>query len=216
MDSFHKQNVVNRLLKGLICLVFAVFTASAHAQFKPTIVVQPTVLSLGGIVTNGGIAVINTTVTSLSTLSLSWYCNGQLVPSSRVVTANVPLVGIVSTVTLTGVSAANAGNYYFMATNSFGHVTSGNANLIVQSIVSNVITVVTNTVNFVSSATKMATDGFQIRLSGPTGSNVVIQASSDMIHWTSISTNTFASGLVNFTDTAAKNIQYRYYRTYSP
>jgi hypothetical protein len=214
MDSFNRRKLVNQLVKGLICFVFAALSISAKAQFTPTIVVQPAVLSLDGIVTNGGIATIQTTVTSLSSLSLSWYCNGQLVPSSKVVTANVPLVGIVSTITLTGVSAANAGKYYFCATNAVGHVTSSNATLVVQSVVGTVTGTTSNVVNFVTDATTgLTTNGFKIRLSGPTGSNVVIEASADLSHWYPISTNTFASGAVSFTDTDAKNHTFRYYRT---
>jgi hypothetical protein len=219
MDSFKRRtarNQRNQLIKGLICLVFAVFfTVSARAQFTaPAVVVQPTVLNVGGIVPKGGIAIMQATLSSLSTVTLAWYNkDGELISPKKITTVNVANVGIVTTLNLTNCSNSDAGKYYLRATNSFGYVTSSNVNLVIANVVT---TVVSNTASFVSSATGITTSGFQIGLTGPTGSNVIIQASSDMIHWTPISTNTFVSGSVNFTDAAAKTNRFRYYRTYSP
>ena len=58
----------------------------------------------------------------------------------------------------------------------------------------------------------MTANGFQIQLSGPAGSNYVIQASADLKNWTPISTNAAPTGSISYTDVAAKNLPFRYYR----
>jgi len=40
----------------------------------------------------------------------------------------------------------------------------------------------------------------------------VVQASTDLKKWIAISTNAAPTGTVSFTDTAATNLAYRYYR----
>jgi hypothetical protein len=217
MDSLKRHTIVNQLVKSLICLIFAVLsTTSARSQglLPPVItppILLPSVLSSGGSVTNGGIAVITTTITTLTTLrGAAWYCNGQLVPASKSALTSSNLL-IVSTLTLQNVSAINAGSYTLRATNLTGASVSSAAIVVVADLVN---TVVSNTVSFVSSATGMTSNGFKLQLSGPTGSNVVVEASSDLRTWVPISTNTFSSGAVSFTDTAAKNHLFRYYRSH--
>jgi Immunoglobulin domain len=58
----------------------------------------------------------------------------------------------------------------------------------------------------------LTSKGFNLQLSGPVGSTVVIEASSDMVHWVPISTNAAPTGSVSCTDTNAKNLPFRYYR----
>ncbi|HEV2692304.1 MAG TPA: hypothetical protein VG347_05355 [Verrucomicrobiae bacterium] len=211
----------------MICLLFAgALNVSAWAQgiFSPIItppLVLPSVLSSGGAVTNGGILVITATVTSTTTVKgMTWYCGNQIVSPAKSTTVNTPVlnalgisIGTLSTLTVTGVASTNAGSYYLHATNSAGTTISSPAIVVVANLVNVITSTVTNVVSFVSDATGMVSTGFQIRLSGLTGSNVVIQASSDLSTWTPISTNTFVSGLVNFIDTSAKNRSFRYYRT---
>jgi len=207
------------LKQGLLCFVFiGLLTSTARAGLggPPNVTVQPVVLSLDGIVTNGGIAVINATVTSITSLTLAWYCNGKPVPAGKCTVANVavPLVGTVSTLTITGVAATNAGAYMLRATNSVGSVVSSNANLLVQNVINVVVSNTLNLVDFVAGSTGMTTNGFKIQLSGPTGSNVVVQASTDLKNWTSISTNLVSGGSASYTDTSATNRVFRYYRAY--
>jgi hypothetical protein len=54
--------------------------------------------------------------------------------------------------------------------------------------------------------------GFTFQLSGPAGFTYVIQASTDLVNWVPISTNAAPTGSISFTDTAAKNFAFRYYR----
>jgi len=58
----------------------------------------------------------------------------------------------------------------------------------------------------------MTVNGFKIQLSGPAGSNYVIQASSDLKNWIPIATNAAPTGSISYTDAAAKNLALRYYR----
>jgi len=54
---------------------------------------------------------------------------------------------------------------------------------------------------------------FELRLHGSPGQSYAISASSDLVTWTPLSTNTLpASGLWSFTDTGVSNQQRRYYR----
>ena len=108
--------------------------------------------------------------------------------------------------TISNATAATAGSYTLCVTNGAGGIESSPATLIVLG------SVVSNVVNIVSSGTGMALGGFKLQISAPTGSNVVIQASSDLNTWTSISTNTASSGTVTYTDTSAATRRCRFYR----
>jgi len=196
-----------RLPKAAICLTFFGFlTASVHAQIgtPPIIAVQP----LGLAVQNGGTAILTTTAVSLTSMKFYWLFNGQPVPTTNTTVVNVvvPLVGTVSTLTVSKVSPASAGNYSVRVVNGVGSVTSSNATLIVP------VSTVTNVLNIVSAGTGMVANGFNLHLSGPAGSNYVIQASTDLKNWTSISTNAAPTGSVSYTDPTATNFPCRYYR----
>jgi hypothetical protein len=209
-----RNQVVKVLVKAMVCLAFiGIFVTKSYAQLggPPNFAVQP----LGLSVLNGGTAVITTTATSLTGMSLTWYLNGKKLNNNKVSVLNVvvPLVGTVSTLTILGIDTNLAGTYSVMAKNSAGTVMSSNATVIVvSSVVSNIVSTVTNTVNFVSSTLKMTTSGLQLQLSVPVGSNVVIHASSDLMHWTPISTNSSSTGTLTFTDTNALHVTSRFYR----
>lgn len=151
---------------------------------------------------------ITTTAVSLTSMRFYWMFNNQSVPTSNttVVNVNVPLVGTVSTLTINNVSPASAGGYSVRIVNGVGSTTSSNATLVV------LASTVSNVVNFVSTGIGMTTGGFKLQLSGPAGSNYVIQASTDLKNWIPISTNAAPTGTVSFTDTAATNLAFRYYR----
>jgi uncharacterized repeat protein (TIGR03803 family) len=57
---------------------------------------------------------------------------------------------------------------------------------------------------------------FQFALTGPTGSNVVVLASTNLQTWTPLITNLLNSGNMNFTDTLATNYLRRFYRAMMP
>jgi hypothetical protein len=219
MDSSFKLVRWPFLRRSVVCLVLMGFITGAHAQglgLPPIVtppIVLPIVLSLDGSVTNGGIAIVNATVTSLTKLKgMGWYCGGQPVPAAKSTVSNVSVIGVgtISTLTITGVALTNAGAYSLHATNTVGTTISSSVNMLVENIINNTV----NVVDFVAGASSMTLDGFKIQLSGPTGSNVVVQASSDLKTWTSISTNLVSGGGASFTDTAAKTRSSRYYRAF--
>jgi hypothetical protein len=197
------------LLKALICTVLvSLFAAGSQAQIlgdggPPNITVPPVGLS----VQNGGTAILTATVTSETALTISWFLNGQPIPTTNITVLNVavPLVGTVSTLTVNGVTSATGGKYSIVAKNAVGAATNSAVVLVLATTVSNVV-------SFVSSGTSLVTGGFKIQLSGPTGSNYVIQASSDLNTWVPIYTNTATDGTLTYTDAAAISLPSRYYR----
>ena len=58
----------------------------------------------------------------------------------------------------------------------------------------------------------MTTNGFYIQFSSTAGATYVIQASSNLQDWVSISTNAATTNMVAFTDTSALGVSERYYR----
>ena len=193
--------------------LYLVFIGLLVAQFDalgigtpPIIAVQP----LGLAVQNGGTALLTTTATSLTPMDFVWCFNGEKIANPQVANVVVPLVGTVSTLTLSNLGPASAGTYSVWITNGVGSVQSSSVTLIV--LANTVSNVVSNVVNILSAGTGMTTNGFNLNLSGPAGSNYVIEASADLKSWVPISTNAAPSGTVSYTDTAAKNIAFRYYR----
>jgi hypothetical protein len=118
----------------------------------------------------------------------------------------VPGVSTVNTLTVKNVSSVNSGNYSVQVVNGVGSETSSNATLVV------LANTVSNVVSFVSSETGMTVNGFKIELSGPAGSNYVIEASTDLKNWIPISTHAVPTGTVSYTDAAAKTLPFEYYR----
>jgi hypothetical protein len=201
-----RQVNMHWLLKAALCLMFLAFwNAKCDAQglgTPPLIAVQP----LGISVLNGGTAAISTTAVSTTPMEFHWYFNGEKMNNPPVANLVIPLVGTVSTLNITNASAATAGQYYVKIENGVGEVKSSSATLIV---VANIVPV---TLNIVTSTLGMTANGFNLQLSGPSGSNYVIEASTDLNSWTPISTNAAPGGSVTYTDTAATNLLSRFYR----
>jgi hypothetical protein len=189
--------------KIAIFVIFSLFTVSeARAGLiVPTITVQP----VGTNVQNGDTATFNISASCLLSLisSVTWYCNSNVVQT----TAGLSLGTINSTLTLNKVSSANAGKYYAVIEDLLGGTVTSSK------VVLDVLPPATNTVIIaIPAGTGMVTNGFKLEFSAPTGSNVVIQASSDLSSWSSISTNVAVGGSVSYTDTAAKTVSCRFYR----
>jgi Immunoglobulin I-set domain len=192
-----------RWLALAVGLGFPGFLAmNSYGQLLPPIITIP---PLGETVQNGGTAVFSTTVISLTTPSFTWLFNGKPISASASVTVvSLPLLGT-STLTISNVGPANAGSYAVQVNNGLTS-TSGGATLVV---LTNPVPAV---VNIVSIGTGMTVGGFKLQLSGPAGSNYVIQASTDLKNWIPISTNAAPTGSVSYTDSAATNLSFRYYR----
>ncbi|MBU6399494.1 MAG: PKD domain-containing protein [Verrucomicrobia bacterium] len=53
---------------------------------------------------------------------------------------------------------------------------------------------------------------FHFQIAGPDGQQVIVQASTNLLNWLSLSTNTIAGGSFGFTDTANNGVNERFYR----
>jgi len=78
------------------------------------------------------------------------------------------------------------------------------------------VVVAPGTFGFNPAATKPITGGnFQLQLTGVPGTNpVVLQTSTDLVHWQPILTNTPVAGSVQFLDSAAPGFPLRFYRAF--
>ena len=103
-----------------------------------------------------------------------------------------------SSYTKNNVQFSDAGDYTVVASNSAGSTTSATALL-----------TVFNSAAATLSSFVYSNDQFQFSLTGVPGFSYIIQASTDLISWNSIQTNTSP---FTFTDTAATNYPYRFYR----
>lgn len=198
-------------LKAALCLWFFVFWAAkcdAQLGTPPIIAVPPVGIS----VQNGGTGSLTATAVSLTPMQFTWNCNGHPMPHAHVLNVVVPLVGTVSTLTISNATPADGGSYNLTVSNAVGSVTSSSATLIV---LGNIVPATLNILTGGAGGTGgsgMTSSGFNVQLSGPAGSNYVIEASTDLKNWVPISTNAAPSGSVSYTDTAATNFPSRYYR----
>jgi hypothetical protein len=205
--------------KMVIFLVFGLFTAKAQAQIglsllPPNISAQP----LSTNVQNGDTATFSISANCIGGVgvinSATWLYNGKPIPAANATvtsTSGLLTSTVSSTLTVKNVSSTNAGIYSVEITNVVlnllglislqNEVTSQGATL-----------GLVPTVTAVSTQTGMVSKGFKLQFSGPTGSNLVIQATSDMKSWSSISTNVVVNGSVTYTDAAATTVSCRFYR----
>ena len=186
-----------------VCVVSSGLLAiNSYGQLLPPIITIP---PLGETVQNGGTAVFSTTVVSLTTPSFTWLFNGQPISAgTHFSVVSLPLLGT-STLTISNVVPADAGKYSVSVNNGLT-ATSISATLVVQT------NPIPNVVTIVSAGMDMTAGGFKLQLSGPAGSNYVIQASTDLKSWIPIYTNAAPTGSVTCTDAAAINLPFRYYR----
>jgi hypothetical protein len=194
---------------AIFLVSFGCFTPKVQAQIlpPPTITAQP----LSTNVQNGD--TVSFTVKATCSLSLIstvvWYQDGNPLSLTNagvsVSVGGLLSTTISSTLTLKSASSQNAGNYTVLIVNLLGgSVTSSKATL--------GILPAPPVVNALVSGSGMVSSGFKLQFSAPTGSNLVVEASTDMRSWTPISTNVVAGGSVSVTDIDAKNHDHRYYR----
>jgi hypothetical protein len=191
--------------KMAICLFFAIFVAKVEAGgiVTPSITAEPSNTN----VLNGDTASFTMSAGCLLSAigSVTWYyTNNDNVKPVATNTFLVSLLSVSSTLTINNVSSNNAGNYYAVVADLLGGtVKTSSATL-------GIIPPVTA----LTSESVMMPKGFKLQFSGPTGSNLVIEATSDMVHWSPISTNVITSGSVTYTDTVAKAQSSRFYRAF--
>ena len=165
-----------------------------HLSFTPTqappaIVTPPANQS----VPVGGTANFSVTASGTAPLNFSWRGNGAVLPGA----------------TNTSLAISNAGyadvvGYLVIITNSLGSATSSVATLSVTGLPFAFVTA--------SGLPGFTNQQFRLLLTGPVGSNVVIQASSNLNAWVPVQTNPLSGGVLNFNDTLATNYPSRFYR----
>jgi len=203
IECRHRQAVVSLVF-------FVCFGIPARAQLgtPPIILVQP----LGVGVPQGETAILSTIAApSLTPQRFYWFFNGQPVVTNADLTVSNTInlaLDIVSALVVHNANSNNAGIYSLRITNGVGFAVSSNATLTV------LLLTITNALNFVLPGTGLDVNGFQLQLSGPIGSNFVIQCSSDLNNWVSISTNPAPTGSVSYLDVAAKTNTLRFYRAF--
>jgi len=197
-----------RRRKAAVSLVFLVsFAIHARAQLgtPPIILVQPS----GTNVLQGETAIISAIVApSLTPQNFYWFFNGHPVVTNPDITVSNTFdlaLDITSALIVQNANSNDAGVYSLRITNGVGFAVSSDATLTVRSLT------ITN-VSFVTSGIGLNAMGFQIQLSAPIGSTVVIQASSDLKNWVSISTNPVPAGSISYLDVSAKTNTARFYR----
>lgn len=175
------SNWTKTLRWAAILLGFTAVTSLAQIGPPPVITVQP----LGLSVPKKGTAVMTVVAVSATTLSYQWYKDGEKLSG-----ATAPVL------TIAKVSNGDAGSYQVVVQNASGVVRSAAAALIVLAKEKTALPI---------KAAKMKPEGFELAMEGLTVSQCVIYASTDMVNWHPIATNSVSAGTANFTDTAASS-----------
>ena len=135
--------------------------------------------------------------TSLTSMSYKWYHNGQLISGATG-----------SIITLNNLSPADAGSYYVEVRNASGTSTSQATTLIV--LLND--TSKQDPQPLPITEAKMTPAGFEVKLTGLTTSKCVIYASTNLVNWTPITTNTPSAGIVDYIDASALQRPVRFYK----
>jgi pectate lyase len=162
---------------------------TAYAPTAPFIVAQPQDVTAN----QNQTATFTVVAGGSANLSYQWYFNtNTMVPNATN-----------STLVLSNVQPANAGVYSVVITNNAGPVTSTNASLIVS----------VNTPSQPLLSGPAFTNGtFSLTVNGTTGHDYIIQASTDMVYWSSIYTNPMPALPFTWSDPGASNFSERFYR----
>ena len=185
---------------GTNTVVIAVADAYGNTAYSTNTVVvldetPPMILSQPQSLTNliGTTATFNAAAAACTPLTFQWFSNSAAlaVPTG-------------TTLTLSNLTLAAAGNYYVVASAEGGSSTSAVATLTVNLIPPAISAVAVN-----------PDGGFNLNLAGSPGYTYVLEATPNLFpaNWLPIATNTFGTnGTLPFTDTSATNYQQQFYR----
>jgi len=191
------------LALGTNVVVITVEDSSGNAAFSTnTVVVQdqtpPVILSQPQSQTNfaGSIVTFSIAASACTPLVFQWYSNNIAYPAQTN-----------STLVLTNISLASAGNYFVVATASGGSTTSIVATLTVMS---------TNTTPLITGIGVADNGSVTLNLGGASGCTYILEMTTNIIlpgSWQPVATNTpGTSGIWQFNDTQAANFSQCFYR----
>jgi hypothetical protein len=173
----------------------SVTSSPAALSLTPQILTQPTSQVTGA----GSEASYSVAADGSGPLSYQWLFDGVAVAGAT----NAEM-------TLAQVQVANSlGSFKVVVSNAFGSIASTVATL---TVTNPVITLSTSG----GLGMSKGSGGFTFQLSVPIGVTYVVQASTDLLHWTPIYTNIAASASVAITDASALDFQKRFYRVMLP
>jgi hypothetical protein len=170
-------------------VVDGVNCASGNVTLSYNLVATPafTAAPLTQTISNGGALTLTAAVVGAPTLSYQWQFNGS------------NIAGATSTLfVLPRFLSGNEGNYSVVASNNYGAVTSLPAQLFL------------NNPRFLNPS--RSGTSFASTFVGIANTSYVIEASSDLLRWTPVKTNSSAVGVFNFTDPATGGLSSRFYR----
>jgi alpha-tubulin suppressor-like RCC1 family protein/GH25 family lysozyme M1 (1,4-beta-N-acetylmuramidase) len=178
------QGVVPAALSNAVAVAAGRYhTLALEGDGRPHLTTQPAsrTVPTGATVIYAAMAVGN------PPLTYQWQINGTNIPGATAAVLSLP-----------NVQPAQAGDYSVVVSNAAGSVTSVVATLTVQVPLGILI------------APAFTQAGlFQFNLAGATGSNYVVEASTDLTDWVPLQTN---SSPFTFADTNAVNFPWRFYR----
>jgi hypothetical protein len=139
------------------------------------------------------------TVASNSTANLSVSATGSPAPVYQWFMNGAPAGSNSSAFCIPTFQSTDQGTYTVIISNALGAVTSAPALLLLDG---------PTRVNSYG----MSNGAFSLQLAGPAGTSYIIEASSDLLNWVPIVTNSTSSGILDFTDTNAGTETHRFYR----
>jgi PKD repeat protein len=159
-------------------------SATLSVMVPPSVATPPQSLT----VTNGGTAQFSVVALGSGNLSYQWQFNGNTLAGATS-----------SSLTLLNAQGTNQGSYTVVVSNPVGTVTSPAAFLTVQSTTSGPFQL----------SNWVATNGtWSFDVTGLGQTNIVIWSSTDLSHWTPVSTNSAASGTVHFSSPTMPSVEF--------
>ena len=139
------------------------------------------------IVASNATANLSVAVTGTPAPTYQWFFNGSPTGINS------------SALSIPNFQAANQGAYHVIVSNSLGAVTSVDAVLMLAGPMR-------------MGSFSLTNGACQFQLIGSSGSNYVIQVSTNLTDWVAIATNTATNGYWTFTDTNSASLPNRFYR----
>ncbi len=173
------------------------FTVTVVNALLPQITQQPTNV----------VALTNTTATMSVVVSgkapfkYQWKFNGVNITGATK-----------ATLTLSNVKSSQSGGYTVQVSNAYGAVNSATAQLLVTNriTVTSLATIITPIAPTISTPVKSGNQ-FSFNITGTSGSQYVVQATSDLVNWVPVYTNTAP---FTFVETNAAGFNQRFYRSF--